>query len=306
MSTSHSIWSQSDSGILIPVGRVSDATVRSRTDILEILARAKEIAQVYADAAVPLPETSYLGRLVQNATELWENLSLDYRERLNYKTFFQATHLDRIADAVLPLGGIANNVTYLKALLSGSLNFFAREPSRAKDIFWELEVWSRLLRRNADAHLEDPPDVVVNYDNFCIGIACKKLYSERHVQNVLSEAVRQIERDFDFGIVGLNLDDLLPGDVVLKRDSTNAVAEGLLHANNRFLHNHERHFRKYLAKGRLISAIVSTSILADVPAERPQFRNTYQWTVWTIPGLDARYQEPLNKFYRTVMSRPRQ
>ena len=149
------------------------------------------------------------------------------------------------------------------------------------------------------------PDVVVNYDNSRIGIACKKLYSERHVQNILSEAVRQIERDFDFGIVGLNLDDLLPKDVVLKGDSTNAVAERLLRANNLFLQKHERHFRKYLAKGRLISAIVSTSIVADVPSERPQFRNTYQWTIWTIPGLDARYQEPLNKFYETVMSPPR-
>lgn len=45
--------------------------------------------------------------------------------------------------------------------------------------------------------------------------------------------------------------------------------------------------------------------LADVPSERPQFRNTYQWTIWTISGLDAQYQEPLNKFYETVMSRPR-
>lgn len=168
-----------------------------------------------------------------------------------------------------------------------------------------MEVWARLLRRNADAHLDDPPDVVVNYDNSRIGIACKKLYSERHVQNVLSEAVGQIERGFDFGIVGLNLDDLLPKGVVLKGDSTNAVAERLLSANNLFLQKHERHFQKYLAKGRLISAIVSTSIVADVPSERPQFQNMYQWTIWTIPGLDARYQEPLNKFYGTVMNRPR-
>ncbi len=198
MSTAQRIWSKSDSGILIPVGRVSDVTDQSRTDFLGIRTKAKEIEQIYSEAAVPLPETSDLGGLVKNAKELWENWFLDCRERLNYKAFFLATHLDRIADAVLPLRGISKNVDYLKDLRSGSLNFFAREPSKAKDIFWELEVWSRLLRRGADAHLEEPPDVVINYDNSRIGIACKKLYSERHVQNVLSEAVRQIERDFDF------------------------------------------------------------------------------------------------------------
>lgn len=306
MSNTQSIWSQRDSGILIPVGQVSDApTVRSRNNFLEIRTRAKEIEQIYSDAAVSLPETSDLGRLVRNAKELWEKWFLDGPERLTSEAFFFAIHLDRIADAVLPLRSITNSVDYLKALLSGSLNFFAREPSKAKDVLWELEVWSHLLRRNAHAHLEEP-DVIVNYDNSRIGIACKKLYSEKHVQNVLSEAVRQIERDFDFGIVALNLDEFLPKGVVLKMDSTNAVAERLLRANKLFLEKHERHFRKYLAKGRLLSAIVSTSILADVPSERPQFRNTYQWTNWTIRGLDARYQEPLNKFYGTVMSRPRQ
>jgi hypothetical protein len=86
-------------------------------------------------------------------------------------------------------------------------------------------------------HLDDPPDVIVNYENSRIGIACKKLYSERHVQNVLSEAVGQIEGDFDFGIVGLNLDDLLPEGVVLKGSSTNAVAERLLAQTTFFSRN---------------------------------------------------------------------
>lgn len=305
MSTAERIWSQNDSGVLIPVGRVSDTRAQGRANFLEIRTRAKEIEQIYSDVQVPLPATSDLGRLVRNAKELWEHWFLDDRRRLNWESFFLAIHLDRIADAVLPLRGVENNVDYLKALLSGSLNFFERESSKAKDIFWELELWARLLRRNANAHLDDPPDVVVNYDNSRIGIACKKLYSERHVQNVLSEAVRQIERDFDFGIVALNLDDLLPKDVVLKKDSTNAVADKLLRVNHLFLNKHERHFQKYLSKGRLISAIVSTSIISDVQSEIPQFQNTHQWNIWTIPELEARYQEPLNRFYDTVMSHPR-
>jgi hypothetical protein len=302
--TVQNIWGRSDSGIIIPVGHVSDATVKSRSDYLQIRTRAKEIEQLYAVAKVRLPKISDVGGLVQSAKELWENWFLDNREKISYEVFFRAIHLDRIADAVLPLRGVTNNTDYLRALLSGSLNFFSRESSRAKNIFWELEVWSRLNRRKAEATLTDPPDIVVNYDNFRIGIACKKLYSDRHVQNVLSEAVGQIENDFDFGIVAINLDEFLPENVVLQRDSSDAIAEWLLRINEDFLRKHERHFRKYLAKGRLISAMVSTSVIADVPTERPQFRNTYQWTVWTIPGLDIQYQEAVKRFYGTVMGQP--
>ena len=43
----------------------------------------------------------------------------------------------------------------------------------------------------------------------------KKFYSARHVQNVLSQAVVQIEESFDFGIVAVNLDDLIPANNLL-------------------------------------------------------------------------------------------
>lgn len=82
---------------------MSDTTAQSRTDLLEIRTRAKEIEQIYSDAAVPLPATSDLWQLVRNAKELWENWVLDDRGRLNYEAFFLAIHLNRIADAVLPL-----------------------------------------------------------------------------------------------------------------------------------------------------------------------------------------------------------
>ena len=303
MSTKKTIWRQSDAGVYIPVAQVSDASVQSRTQFLELRNKAKEIERLYLEADVPLAQTSDLGRLVENAKALWEIWFLNSTESISYIMFFRAIQLDRIADSVLPLRGVQINADYLKILPSASLNFFAREPSEAKDIFWELEVWSRLLRRNADANLEEP-DIVVNYDGLRIGIACKKFYSEKHVQNVLSEGVRQIERDFDFGVVAINLDDLLPENVVLKEDSTKAVAERLLRANADFIQQHQRHLKKYLSKGRLISAIVSTSVLADVSTEKPQFRNTSQWTVWTISGLDAERQKHLNKFYAAVMSEP--
>jgi len=300
MISEQKIWGRSDSGVLVPVGRVSDTSSRSRSNYSQIRHKAREIEKIYLEAGIRLPTNSELGLMVQNTEELWEKWFLGNRENVSYKVFFLGMHLDRIGDAVIPLRDLLSK-TDLKRLLSGSLNFFSREKSNAKDAFWELEVCSKLRNRKADASLREPPDVVVEYETSRIGIACKKLYSEGHVQNVLSQAVKQIEKEFDFGIVAINLDDLLPEDVVLKRGSSEAVSKRLLEINERFLRVHERHFRKYLSKGRLISAIVSTSMIADVLTERPQFRNTYQWTIWTIPGLDSKYSAQVEKFYQTVM-----
>jgi hypothetical protein len=238
---------------------------------------------------------------VNNAKILSDNWFLNKQEEINYKIFFLGIHLDRIADAILPLRNMNDKAPYLKGLLSGSLNFFERKRSTAKNVFWELELWSKLGKRTQKVFLYEPPDIIVEYGKSRIGIACKKLYSEKHVQNVLSQAVNQIESEFAFGIVAINLDDLLPQDVVLKMHSTVAVLERLNQVNSAFIHKHERHLRKYLSSARILSAIVSCSVLADVESETARFMNSYQWTVWTLPDVTATQKEQINHFYETVM-----
>jgi hypothetical protein len=215
---------------------------------------------------------------------------------------FLSMHLDRIADTLLLLHKEQAKDRYLKELLSGSIDFFERETSHAKDIFWELEAWAKIRKRLDSVYLQEPPDIVVDYYDSHVGISCKKLYSENHVQNVLSQAVNQIEKAFEFGIVAINLDDLLPKDVVLKMISSDAVTKKLNQINTEFINRHIRHFNKYLSTSRIISAIVATSIITDVPSERPRFRNTYQWTVWTISDLEERHKMQLSRFYQTIMN----
>jgi hypothetical protein len=114
--------------------------------------------------------------------------------------------------------------------------------------------------------------------------------------------VKQIEKEYEFGIVAINLDDLLPPDVVLKLESSDAVTERLHDINTDFINRHIRHFTKYFSQSRIISAIVSTALIADVPSERPRFRNTFQWTVWAVTEIPERYKIQLNKFYNLVMN----
>jgi len=215
---------------------------------------------------------------------------------------FKVLHLDRVADAILALQDQPERVKYLRELISGSINFFERRPSRAKDIFWELELWSRLRQKLTTVYLQEPPDIVMDFDGSTIGIACKKLYSEKHVQSVLSEAVAQIEDKFAFGVVAINLDDLAPADRVLKVSSENKMAETLQEFNADFIRRHDRHLRKYLSVGRIISALISTTVVVDIVNAKPQFNNTFQWMVWTIPGLADDKKRLLEKFYDAVIN----
>lgn len=297
------IWVQQPSGILIPAGRVSDISLRSKTNYLEIKEHAKQIEEIYTHSGIKLPQNSGLGELIKTAKDLSDNWLLGNRNNVNYHMVFLSMHLDRVADALILLTKIPDKNKYLKGLLSGSLNFFERGKSNAKDVFWELEAWGKIRKRLDSVYLKEPPDIVVDYAGSRIGISCKKLYSEQNVEHVLSQAVSQIEKGFEFGIVALNIDDLLPpDDVPLKEESSGAVTERLNQINTKFIAGHIRHLSKYLSASRIISAIVSTSIIADVPSEKPRFRNTYQWTVWTITGLKERHKIQLRKFYKTIMS----
>lgn len=296
------IWIPQSSNILVLAGRFTDSSTRSKSTFLELKERAEAIEDLYASADVRLPADSGLGGMIQNAKELWESWFLNKTSGQTYEMLFMAMHLDRIAEAILPLKGEQEQAQYLKDLLSGTLDFFERKPSHAKNVFWELEIWSRLRKKTKQVFLREPPDIVVDFNDSRIGIACKKIYSERHVQNVLSEAVNQIQKEFEFGIAAINIDDLLPAKAILNLNSSQAVAERLHQHNGEFLQRHDRHFRKYLAEGRLISAIISSCIISDVPNEKPQFNNAWQWTAWTILGLPKEHQIQLDRFYDIIMN----
>ncbi len=301
MKKTQDLWKVSPSGILLPAGHSTDLQDRFKTTYLEVKSKGEQIEELYKDNGLTLPDNSDLAELIKNSKVLWENWFANKTAELKMIMLFNLLHLDRIADAVLPLKEEPKRVKYLKALISGPLDFLKREKSYAKDIFWELEVWLKLRRKLTTINLEDPPDIVIELEKSRIGIACKKLYSEKHVQNVLSEAVHQIEDSFEIGIVALNLDDFTPANTVLKRYHAQGITEKLRNLNADFIQRHERHLRKYLASGRLIASIVSTAVIADVTNAKPQFNNASQWTIWSIPGLAEEKSQILRRLHDLVM-----
>ncbi len=295
------IWLNTPSGIAVPAGTTSQLNQASSQTYLAIKDKAKAIEQLYTTNQIPLPTTSDLARLIEDAKALSDSWITNRINDTPMTTLFRVGHLDRIAEAILPLADVPDRSKYLTAFSSGSLDLLKRVRSPAKDLLWEVELWSTLRRRSFNATLQEPPDLVVRFEDSTVGIACKKLYSEKHVQNVFSQAVDQIESTFSFGIVAINLDDLVPPDQILKSPTQKLMGQFIDNLNVRFIQRHERHFRKYLASGRILSALVSTSVLADVYAEHTRFNNARQVNVWTIPGLSKEKEKQLRRFYVQLM-----
>jgi hypothetical protein len=278
-----------------------ESSDRRKTTFVHIKARAQEIAALYVDAGLKLPPTCALARLIENAKILSDRWLMNEMEGLSIVHAFHAMHLQRIADATLSLARVPERERYLESLTAGELDFFHRGASPAKDTLWELELWSLLRERRSAADLKDPPDIVLALGAKTLGIACKKIYSEKNVEKVLSQAVAQVEGSHDVGIAALNLDELTPANTVLKVNTEREMSQKLQNHCTEFIQRHERHFRKYLSTGRLVAALVSVHVIADVGEWDVPFNNCRQSTVWVIPGLVAEKETLVRQFQRIVV-----
>ena len=254
---------------------------QTTTSVAAVQTLAEELKELYRSNGLVIHPQSNLAKLVEDANDLTASNAggATLRERA-----FSAIQLNRIALAALPLGISTTAKKYLRRLLQGSVNPLSRDRSIAKDALWELVLWQQFAGMDVDATLEEP-DIVANFDGNRVGIACKKIYSERGVEKVISNAVHQIKCCGDFGIVALNLDDLLPANPHLQYGSIIQVATKLHEMQVDFAHRHNRYIRKYLASGRAIAVWFSMSMLTDIESVAQRFSINRQSLSWTIPGL---------------------
>jgi len=294
-------WRQLPSGILVPNG---DHSERSKSDgftFFSIKDKAVELETSALEAECSIPSTSDLALLIRNAKELSENWLLGNWDEITKPKLYDSAHFSRIADALLPLAGTPDFKLYLGKLTKGRLDLFARDRSEAKDFLWEAELLSLLRVNSIEAEPREPPDIVANFEGEDVGIACKKIHSEKNVEKVFSKGVSQIESGFDYGIVAFNIDDLLPENQLIKAKNTDQAGRMINELNRKFIGHHERHFRKYLSTGRVLCAFVSTSVLVDTPEEESKLNNQRQSTLWMIPGLDSQKEAMFNKLYAKIM-----
>lgn len=280
--------------------QANNKSLKSRYKQPDISLKIEVIEKIYAEANIKINRTSQLSELIKSAKKLSDVWSREGSNKTDLQLVFKTLHIERIASALYFLKSEEQKDKYLKDLLRGTLNFFEREPSHAKSILWELEVWTKIKKSIPKTYL-DEPDVVVHFEESHIAIPCKKIFSEKGVPKVLSNAVSQIENSFEFGIVAMNIDDLLPEESVLNARTFNELADKLHMANMIFLNTHERHFLKYFSKSRIIAVLVSTSIVSDIHYETPKYNNASQWAIWTVPDLKLQHKKQIYDFRQRVM-----
>jgi len=300
MSSRAEIWSLGESGVLTPTGYVDDTNFRKSSKLHEVRLQAHRIEEIFSAENIPISPTCGLYQAVSRAKEIGER-ALNSEADVFVTDIFEVLAFDRLAESIVTLDEAPNRAEYLRKMTSGELDPFIRKKSHAKDIFWEIELWSILRRNHAAAALEDPPDILVPLDHGTLGISCKKIYSERNVEKVISNAVHQVEGSFDAGVIALNIDELVPKDSVLKVNSERIAYRKLRHITELFLQNHQRYFRKYLSTGRTVAAMVCVNVIADIEGTRSQFNNARSAVIWAIPGLQEKKMLLLEEFRKLIL-----
>lgn len=302
MTTVKRSWTMHPAGMLLPDALVTEETgAIARTTSLRLKQKAQEIEAFYERERIALPPDCSIRQLIAATARYSDAWLLGETQSLGWADFFSSMHLGRIAESVLRLQGRAQAGGYLRRLLLGTLDFFKRTESPAKDALWELEVWSMLLGRNIAAEL-DEPDVLAEIEGTKIAFACKKVYSPASVRKSLSTAVRQIEKGCEFGIAAYNLDETIPGGCTWTGPTARTAQEMLRARNSEFLQENERLFKRYLLPQRIVSAFVCSSIIADLSAEAPRFVNVAAPDFWTLTSLSGRHRSAADRLQAALLS----
>lgn len=294
------IFEKAPSGLLLPVGLAADMWKYQSSTYAQIKGRAVELLQRFEANGLHVRRSSSIQILVQRASELSDAWLCDKLHTVTFDHVLAMLQIDRIATAALAIPR-AHEEAFLKDLLNGSLDLLKREQSKAKDTLWELELLRILTDHQIPAELREP-DILFSLSGPELGVACKKLYSESNVSKVVSNAVSQIEREAEFGIVALNIDDLLPADVLLKAETTEKMSRSLVNFVQDFMGRHERHFRRYLQPGRAIAILTSCSTIADLSVVKAKFVNARQSVAWAIPGMSPDKERQLDEFIGAFQS----
>lgn len=295
-SNAGSLWTESASGLLLPDGAHSEILEHDVHTYAAVKAMVEEIKELYSLHKISIPTQSSLNQLIEAAIQLSDSWFLDEADSISMSTLLRAFHIFRIAKAVLSLKEEANIDLHLRKLTSGDLNLLDRKASTAKNFLWEVELFGALKAHGIRPKFAEP-DLQISIQGSLISFACKKIYSEKNFTKTLSTAVAQIERSKNNGIVAINIDELLPSQNLLNGKTHQSTNKSLQEINEQFINRHDYYLRKYLTSGRIISCIVSSSIIADVKDAPTRLNNVSQMTFWTIPTISFSRQNIINEFY---------
>src|SRR6185503_5212693 len=174
---------QRPSGIYIPLDAETGSRVQKTTTFMQLRDDGRKLLGRFRSLDITTPPGNAITSMVDSVCGLSDNWLGGKYASISHDVLIDACSLHRICQAALSLEGHIREGEFLGKLLDGGLSIVKRERrSVAKDTLYEVELWRRLKEGGIDARLEEP-DLAYQEVGGATGIAVKKLYSDRHVQN---------------------------------------------------------------------------------------------------------------------------
>lgn len=256
----------------------------------DIDAGGAKLRELFEQRNIKISELSALSKLLKQATTLSE----EWRQGSganHTRTLVDSGHANRIIQAVISGASDPGSLECMKRIANKDVDLSQRVSSQGKDALWELEFLAMLKSKGVKAYLSEP-DIVANFLFDDCSIACKKVYSDagRAVESQVRSGVKQIERSGRPGMVALNIDDLVPADVLFKAKTTDAAMDVLADLVRAFLDRHQMRLQRFVKDGRIDGILISVTVPSDIEMSSPTFNQLVQMTLWSLEtaSIDAR------------------
>jgi hypothetical protein len=206
----------------------------------------------------------------------------------------EATHVNRLADAVSSLPEEPGIQEALKRMAGSVMQPDDRTFSQGKDMLWEVVLLADLRQRGLRARAEEP-DIMVDFGSGDYPIACKKIWSENNVEHQIKKAGKQLAPFGNGGIIALNLDDLTPAGHLIDQSNKAGLRQFLAEYNLAFIARHRSIMQRSILDGRCDGFIISTAANALLTDEKPQLNLGSQTSLWHLaegnPAAHGRFLE---------------
>lgn len=250
----------------------------TKTSFLDIKRKVAFIRELFETEDFKIKESSFLNKLLTSI----ESISDTVTEQEAIKSL----DVNRLYEALIIVESFENKKSILKRISKGKLDFNDDKDDDGKNILFELEIAVALKNHGLDVKFGEP-DLVVTIDDKLIGIACKKVYSIKNFQKLISKGVHQIKDNyFDYGIVAINIDNILPVGHLLNINSKIDASAEIHKINYSFYIKNHNYISKYLIDNRLQAVLINTSLKIDIKDETPRF-NTLSETLICVSSKET-------------------
>lgn len=253
----------------------------------EVASRADQVRQLLLEHNLRVHRDSTLATVLRDAQRLATGATEGEQTPEKIRVLVNAAHADRVCSAFLSIVGDPLFRSYLKRVSSNPIDLSLRNMSQGKDALWEIALLATLRSLGIDTAFQEPPDIVASLCTGGLPIACKKIYSEAGVEAQLRKGVSQLARAGTGGLVALNIDDLVPEDVILRGESVAATGEFLSQRILEFIDTHRMVLQRYVHAGRCDGVLISISVLAGIALPTHRLNNYTETAIWTLDSIAA-------------------